>query len=103
MPDEIVDVMLDVCQQKCRFVPGFLPAEDPLVGHGSTAGATTCMHQWLGAEKRYDFDAATRIVMDAFGRFSPEMADMARRVYLTEHMDSEVRKGKTGAALFAGV
>jgi oligoendopeptidase F len=74
--------------------------------------------QWLGVEKlrRYDiyaplaasdrrveYDAAARLVLDTFARFDPQIARQAQRVFDQNHIDSSVRKGKRGGAFCATV
>jgi oligoendopeptidase F len=49
-------------------------------------------------EKKYNFDDAANMVLDALQRFEPKMAGLARRVMEQNHLDSEVRKGKSSGA-----
>ena len=50
------------------------------------------------SEKRYEFAAAAGMVLDSFSRFHPQFAEMARRVFEQNHLDSEIRKGKDSGA-----
>ncbi|MGI9589952.1 MAG: M3 family oligoendopeptidase, partial [Myxococcota bacterium] len=47
------------------------------------------------------FDEARRIVLEAYGDFSPEMADVARRFFDEGWIDAELRDGKRGGAFSA--
>jgi oligoendopeptidase F len=47
------------------------------------------------------FDAAKRIVLDAYADFAPEMADIARRFFDERWIDAELRPGKRGGAFSA--
>jgi oligoendopeptidase F len=47
------------------------------------------------------FDEARRIVLDAYGDFSPGMADIARRFFDEHWIDAELREGKRGGAFSA--
>ncbi len=47
------------------------------------------------------FDEARRIVLDAYGDFAPEMADVARRFFDERWIDAELRPGKRGGAFCA--
>ena len=47
------------------------------------------------------FDEAKRIVLDAYGDFAPEMADVARRFFDERWIDAELRPGKRGGAFSA--
>jgi oligoendopeptidase F len=52
------------------------------------------------AEPR-DFETARRLVLDAYGDFSPEMADVAARFFDRHWIDAELRPGKRGGAFSA--
>jgi oligoendopeptidase F len=54
-----------------------------------------------GAEGRRSFEDARRIVLDAYGDFSPRMADVARRFFDERWIDAELRPGKRGGAFCA--
>jgi oligoendopeptidase F len=54
-------------------------------------------------DKQYDFADAVELVLSSFRRFSPQIADLAERVFSDRHLDSEVRKGKQGGAFCATV
>ncbi len=68
---------------------------------------------WMGAERldywdrnaplegddaTYDWDDARRIVLDAYGRFAPEMADIAGRFFDRSWIDAAPRPGKDSGA-----
>ncbi|MCB1386077.1 MAG: M3 family oligoendopeptidase [Nitratireductor sp.] len=50
------------------------------------------------AETVYDWQSARRIVLDAYGGFSPEMADIAGRFFDEGWIDAPVRPGKSPGA-----
>ncbi len=50
---------------------------------------------------RISFDRARSIVLDAYGDFAPEMADVARRFFDSNWIDAELRPGKRGGAFCA--
>ncbi len=54
------------------------------------------------SKKKYDWDTAVNMVLDAFKGFSPKVADLAKRVFDQNRIDSEIRKGKRGGAFCAG-
>ena len=55
------------------------------------------------SEKTYAFDQAAGMVFDSFQSFDPDFANLARRVFNENHLDSEVRKGKRGGAFCSTV
>ncbi len=50
---------------------------------------------------RISFDRARSIVLDAYGDFAPELADVARRFFDSHWIDAELRPGKRGGAFCA--
>ena len=74
--------------------------------------------QWLGMDRlrRYDiyaplapsrrnvpFGEAVRTVLDTFHHFHPTLGQLAERVFLDRHIDSEIRKGKRSGAFCSSV
>jgi oligoendopeptidase F len=55
------------------------------------------------SQKRFEFGAAAGMVLDSFGRFEPKFAEMARRVFEQNHLDSEMRRGKDSGAFCESV
>ena len=49
------------------------------------------------------FDEAQGMVMDAFGRFSPQLAEITEPFFSKRWIDAELRAGKRGGAYCAGV
>ncbi|MGI9401739.1 MAG: M3 family oligoendopeptidase [Rhizobiaceae bacterium] len=50
------------------------------------------------AERRYEWSDAQKTVLDAYGSFSPEMADIASRFFDRSWIDAPVRDGKRSGA-----
>lgn len=55
------------------------------------------------SEKAYSFDEARDFIVTNFGKFSPELADFARRAFNQHWIDAEQREGKRGGAFCMGV
>jgi oligoendopeptidase F len=102
LPDEVVDMLLDVCRQKAGIFRRFFQLKA----------------RWLGVPRlrRYDLYApvgdvrrtyplreAVAEVMQAFGAFEPQVASLARRVLDEHHYDGEVRAGKRSGAFCATI
>ncbi|MCF6344367.1 MAG: M3 family oligoendopeptidase [Devosiaceae bacterium] len=49
-------------------------------------------------EQLYDWDSATKIVLDAYGDFSPELAELAKPFFNSGWIDAEVKQGKSPGA-----
>jgi oligoendopeptidase F len=97
IPDEAVETLLSVAEKNAGLFHRYFKLKA----------------RWLGLEKlrRYDvyapvaksektytFDQGVKMVMDAYTAFDPSIADLAKRVLVEDHLDSEVRKGKQGGA-----
>jgi oligoendopeptidase F len=102
IPDEAVDVLLAVCQRNAGLFQRFFKLK------ARTLNVKRLRRYDIYApiaksEKAYDFDQAAEMVLDSFASFHPEFARLARRVFDTGHLDSEVRKGKQDGAFCASV
>jgi oligoendopeptidase F len=100
IPDDVVDTLLGVCQDNIPLFQKFFQLKA----------------RWLGLEhlrrydiyapvaktdKKYDFNQAASMVFDAFHNFEPRLEELARRVLEQDHLDSEVRRGKSSGAFCA--
>lgn len=56
----------------------------------------------FGEEPRVEFKEAQALVLEAFGRFSPEMAEIAREFFQKRWIDVYPRPGKRGGAFCSG-
>ena len=102
IPDDVVDTLLGVCQDNRSVFQRFFHLKA----------------RWLGTErlrrydiyapvvktaKKYAFEQAADMVFDAFHNFEPRLEELARRVLEQDHLDSEVRRGKSSGAFCATV
>lgn len=102
IPDDVVATMLQVCQENTGIFQRYFKVKA----------------RWLGmprlrrydiyapvakSSKKYDFNSAAHMVLDAFHEYDPQFAEMALRVFESQHIDSEVRKGKQSGAFCADV
>jgi oligoendopeptidase F len=97
IPDQVVDTLLAVSKRNARLFQRYFQLKA----------------RWLGvekirrydlyapvaqAEKTYGYQEAVAMVLDSFHSFEPRFADLARRVFDEQHIDSEIRHGKRGGA-----
>ena len=97
LPDEVVDTLLEVCRENADLFQRYFKLKA----------------NWLGLEKlrRYDiyapltpskkkfeYGVAKQMVLDSYKAFSPKVAELARKVFDENHLDSEIRAGKRGGA-----
>jgi oligoendopeptidase F len=55
------------------------------------------------SKKTYEFNQAAEMVLESFNAFDPTVANLARRVFDEDRLDSEIRKGKNSGAFCASV
>jgi len=48
--------------------------------------------------RKYRYGKAAELVLETFKKFDPRFFDFARRLFLEDHVDSEIRKGKLSGA-----
>jgi oligoendopeptidase F len=97
IPDEAVDTLLAVAEKNAGLFHRYFQLKA----------------RWLGleklrrydvyapvakSEKEYTFEQGVQLVMDAYKDFDPHIAELAERVLASDHLDSEVRRGKQSGA-----
>jgi oligoendopeptidase F len=97
IPDAVVETLLDVCQKNSGVFQRFFRLKARLIGMDKLRRYDVYA-QVVKSDKTYAFDAATRLVLDAFNVFDPKFAEMPERALAQNPLDSEVRKGKRGGA-----
>lgn len=100
IPDDVVNTLLGVCQDNVSVFQRFFRLKarwlkmDRLRRYDIYAPV-------VKSDKTYSFNEAAEMVFDAFQRFEPRVADLARRVFDKNHLDSEIRRGKESGAFCA--
>ncbi|MCL4868531.1 MAG: M3 family oligoendopeptidase [Anaerolineae bacterium] len=102
IPDEVVDTLLNVIQANAPLFHRYFRLKANLLGldklHRYDLYAPTGK-----TEQTYPFAEAASLVLTSFNTFHPRLAELARRVFDDEHLDSEVRPGKSGGAFCAPI
>jgi oligoendopeptidase F len=102
LPDDVVDLVLDVCRDNAGLFQRYFRTKAKLLGvpklrrsdlYAPLAESTT----------EYAFHDAVRLILNTLSSFSPDMADMAEGVLASGHLDSEPRVGKDSGAFCYGV
>jgi oligoendopeptidase F len=97
IPDQVVDTLLDVCQKNATLFQRFFKLKARWLGVDQLR-RYDIYAPVVESDKRYPFDSAGEMVLDAFKQFEPRFSKLAQRVFDVDHLDSEVRKGKRGGA-----
>ncbi len=102
VPDDVVNTLLDVCQENATLFQRFflLKARWLKIERLQRYDVYAPI---VESDKTYEFGLAAEMVLDAFRQFDPQVADMAQRVFMLNHLDSEVRKGKQVGAFCSTV
>ncbi len=102
IPDDVVDTLLRVCQDNLSVFQRFFQLKARWLGM-ERLRRYDIYAPVVKTDKKYEFDQAMTMVFDAFDRFEPKVANLARQVLDQNHLDSEVRHGKMSGAYCATV
>ena len=100
IPDEVVDTLLDVCERNVGVFQRYFKLKARWLNL-ERLNRYDLYAPLAKSDKRYDFSASADLVLDAFSQFDPQMETLARRVFASQHLDSEVRRGKRSGAFCA--
>ncbi len=100
IPDEVVDTLLQVCERNAVLFQRYFKLKARWLGM-ERLRRYDIYAPVAKAEKTYEFAQGTEMVLDSFAEFDPRVADLAKRVFIESHLDSEVRKGKRSGAFCA--
>ena len=97
IPDPVADTLLEVCRQNAGLFQRWFRLKAGWLGMNKLR-RYDIYAPLSSADKTYPFPEAADMVLDTLNGFSPSLADHARRVFAENHLDSEVRPGKSGGA-----
>ncbi len=100
IPDEVVDTLLEVCRRNAPLFQRYFRLKARHLGMDKLR-RYDIYAPVARAGKAYSFGQAAEMVFDAYARFEPRLASLARQVFDENHLDSEVRKGKREGAFCA--
>ncbi|MBK9780658.1 MAG: M3 family oligoendopeptidase [Anaerolineales bacterium] len=101
VPDEAVEALLNVARKNVSIFQRYFKMKAKHLGMKKIRRYD--IYAPLAASKKtYDWNTAVNMVLDAFQGFSPKVAELAKRVFDQNRIDSEVRKGKRGGAFCWG-
>ncbi|MBN2148621.1 MAG: M3 family oligoendopeptidase [Anaerolineales bacterium] len=102
IPDQVIDTLMDVARKNVHVFQRFFRLKSRWLGMPRLR-RYDLYAPVVQADKTYSFEEASQMVLDAFDRFDPRLAELTQRVFDQNHLDSEVRKGKRGGAFCASV
>jgi oligoendopeptidase F len=102
IPDDVVDTLLGVCQDNRSIFQRFFQLKARWLGL-ERLRRYDIYAPVVKSDKKYTFEQAADAVFDAFRTFEPRLEELARRVLEQNHLDSDVRRGKSSGAFCATV
>ena len=102
LPDEVINTLIEVTRQNIGIFHRYFKVKAKLLGMKKLR-RYDIYAPVSKSDKRFDYEQAMKLTFEAFERFDPMFAAMAKRVFNDQHVDSEVRKGKMGGAFCATV
>jgi len=102
IPDPVVDTLLDVCRQNVGVFQRYFRLKANWLGMDKLRRFD--LYAPLSkADREFPYAQALDVVLDSLNTFAPVLADHARRVLLTNHIDAEIRPNKDTGAFCYGV
>jgi oligoendopeptidase F len=96
--DEAVETLLQVCRENASIFQEFFRLKAKILNLDDFARYDLYAPYPKREEKRYSWEEAVKLVLDTFRSFDQEFADMAAKVFSTNHIDAETREGKLSGA-----
>lgn len=100
IPDQVVETLLEVCRENAPLFQRFFKLKARWLGMDKLR-RYDIYAPVAESDKTYDFNTAMEMVLDSLAGFHPKFAGLAKRVFDDEHIDSEVRPGKSSGAFCA--
>ena len=97
LPDEVVDILLEVCRKNAGIYQRYFRLKAGWLGLKKLR-RYDIYAPLAESNKTYDFAQTKELVLGSYREFSPEMADLASRVFDENHLDAQARPGKRGGA-----
>ncbi|GMU52165.1 MAG: oligoendopeptidase F [Candidatus Xenobia bacterium] len=102
LSQEMVDTMVGVCVQNFDLVADYYRLKGELLGLSDLKHYDR--YAPISKDRdELDFQKAREIVLEAFGSFSPRLAELAEPFFSKRWIDAVVKDGKRGGAFCAGV
>lgn len=102
VPDEATEALLDVCREKAGIFQSYFRQKARYLGLKKLR-RYDIYAPLAPSDKTYQYPEAVAMVLDSFKAFSPRVLKAAQSIFEANHIDSELRPGKTHGAFCAGV
>lgn len=96
--DETVDSLISACRNNAGIFRKFFLLKAKLLGMKKLRRYDLYAPVKRKEEKRYTYDNAIKLVLQTLSGFSPALGEYAKRVFVENHVDSQIRHGKRSGA-----
>ena len=96
--DATVETLLAVCKENAHLFHDYFIEKAKLIGMRKLRRYDLYAPISSKNIPKFTFKNATRLVLDTFHKFDPSFALYTERLFKENHIDSEIRNGKTGGA-----
>ena len=96
--DTTVETLLAVCKENAHLFHDYFIEKAKLIGMRKLRRYDLYAPISSKNIPKFTFKNATRLVLDTFHKFDPRFGLYTERLFKENHIDSEIRKGKTGGA-----
>jgi oligoendopeptidase F len=97
LPDDVVDTLLAVCRKNAKLFQRYFKLKARLLGINKLR-RYDIYAPLTPSNKKFEYDVAKQMVLDSYKAFSPDVAELAKKVFEENHLDSEIRARKRGGA-----
>ena len=98
LDDQTVDALMASCRKNASVFQDYFREKARMLGVAKLRRYDLYAPLSTKAGKRFTYGQAVESVLDTFAGFSPQLQNLAQRVFSESHVDSEIRKGKRGGA-----
>ena len=102
LPDAVVNTLLQVCEANAEIFQRYFKLKAKWLGMEKLRRCDIYAPV-AESDKAYDFNRGVELTLEAFRDFDPRIAELAKKVFDENHVDSEVRKGKQDGAFCASI
>ena len=103
MKRETLDALMDAIREYLPVLRKYMRKKGELLGHNDGLPWYDLFAPIGKSGKTYTLEEARDYLLEVFGKFSPDMADLMRDAFDNEWIDFYPRKGKVGGAFCAGL
>jgi oligoendopeptidase F len=96
--DTTVETLLSVCRKNANLFHSYFMEKAKLIGFKKLRRYDLYAPISSKDSLKFTFKNASKLVLNTFKRFDPRFATYSERLFKENHIDSEIRNGKTGGA-----